>query len=69
MRGWINNRQSDNFILRISCISHFNLDIGIAESHIIKTETLLVEEYHWLSHNRDRIHVERSHRLCQWFLS
>ena len=45
------------FFLRISCISHKNIDISIAESHIMKTETLSVEGYHWFSHNRDIVHV------------
>ena len=58
MRGWNNNEQSDNFILRNSCISHLNLDIiGIAESHLMKDETLSVEGYQWFGQNRDRLHV------------
>ena len=58
MRGWNNNEQSDNFILRNSCISHLNLDIiGIAESHLMKNETLSVEGYQWFGQNRDSLHV------------
>ena len=53
-----NNEQSDtcNFILRKSCISHLSLDIiGIAESHLKKNETLLVEGYQ--QGNRDNLHI------------
>ena len=58
MRGWNYNGQTDNFILRNTCISHLILEIiCIAESHLMKDETLSVEEYQWFGQNRDSLHV------------
>ena len=58
MRGLNNNEESDNFILRNSCISHLNFDIsGISESHLMKDETLSVEGYQWFGKNWDSLHV------------
>ena len=48
MRGWRVNKDSDNYVLRASCIINSSLDIiGIAETHLLGSDCIHVPGYTW----------------------
>ena len=57
MRGWSTNIHSDNYLLRLRSLEFCDLDvIGIAETHLKDSQTLLVPGYSWFNHQRKEIH-------------
>ena len=57
MRGWNVNRDSENYQVRQRCVELCNIDIiGIAESHLISDEQLIIDGYSWFGHNRSGLH-------------
>lgn len=54
VRGWNCNNDSDNLVLRSSCIFNTDCDIiGVAETHLLNdNDTILT----WFGFNRDNIH-------------
>ena len=57
VRGWNIDCDSDNYLLRESCLLKCDLDIlGIAETHLLQDSVLDLKDYHWFGLNRTIIH-------------
>lgn len=58
MRGWKNDTNCDNYILRYHCLDSLNLDIiGICETHLKGFNKLSVPGYQWFGQNRTKLHL------------
>jgi len=62
VRGWNGNQSSDNYLLRAQCINHLDHDIiGIAETHLLRSESINLQGYTWFGNNRKYIHKNANH--------
>ena len=51
------NKNSDNYILRSSCLTVADLQIiGLAETHLVGNDNIDFDGYHWFGNNR-KLHV------------
>ena len=58
MNGFNQDKHSDNYSVRETCIRHFNLDIiGISETHLKDNNNIDFEGYTWFSNNRSNTHI------------
>lgn len=59
MNGWSRDTNSENNLIRESCIEFTDLDlIGIGETHLKGRDTLNVSGYRWFGRNRSNVHVK-----------
>lgn len=57
VRGWNSNADSDNSILRTSCVLDSNCDIlGVAETHLLNNDILNIDGFRWFGLNRKHVH-------------
>jgi hypothetical protein len=58
VRGWVEDTDSDNYLVRYRCLSHVNLDIiGLAETHLRGKTELDIDNYRWIGQNRTALHI------------
>ena len=59
-RGWSVNKNSDNYILRSSCLNVADLKkiIGLAETQLVGNEQIDFDGYHWFGKNRQSLHLK-----------
>ena len=58
VNGWNVNENSENFKVRISCLSYINTDIlAVHETHLMGNDEHSVADYSWFGQNRLSIHV------------